>query len=124
MGTPSTVPSRATDAIQEAGIAAYFEICERLAKGAKRTWDAATKTPFIQYGDQWFSYDDEQSITEKANYVKNNGYRGAFFWNMDEDDFNAKCTRSNGRRFPLIGTVAKVLGGKDIKKRSVFGGGR
>jgi chitinase len=120
MGAQASGPSQATQFIQEAGIIAYFEICEKLASG-KRTFDSKTQTPYLQSGNQWYTYDDVQSITAKADYIKQNGYRGAFFWTLDEDDFNAKCPNSNGVRYPLIGTVAKVLGGKTIKKRSLAG---
>ncbi|KAH7726121.1 CBN-CHT-1 protein [Aphelenchoides avenae] len=119
LGAPASGASRPTEFIREGGIASYYEICEMLSKGGKRTWDDKTKTPYLQSGDQWFTYDDEQSIKEKADYIKANGYRGAFFWTLDNDDFDGKCPKSNGKRYPLIGTVAKVLGGKDIKKRSV-----
>ena len=33
------------------------------------------------------SYDDTQSLTEKANYILSNGLAGGMFWALDLDDF-------------------------------------
>jgi chitinase len=36
-------------------------------------------------GGQWWSYDDASVIATKVNYVKTNGYGGAFSWEIDGD---------------------------------------
>jgi hypothetical protein len=38
-----------------------------LAKGAKRVWHTENEVPYLVDGDQWFSYDDVQSIENKAS---------------------------------------------------------
>jgi len=66
--------------------------------------DDYSKVPYCYKGDQWLSYDDEESIAEKAKFVRDNNLGGAMVWSIDTDDFNGFCGRKNG----LIETVYEV----------------
>jgi chitinase len=52
--------------------------------------DPASKVPWLYSptvgGGTFISYDDVQSIARKAQYVRENGLRGAMFWELSNDD--------------------------------------
>lgn len=48
--------------------------------GYTRFWDDDAKAPYLFNGDTFISYDDEESISHKAKYVKENGLCGLMYW--------------------------------------------
>lgn len=48
--------------------------------GFVRFWDDEAKAPYLFNGDTFISYDDEDSIEQKAVYVKENGLGGMMYW--------------------------------------------
>ncbi|CAK5069823.1 unnamed protein product [Meloidogyne enterolobii] len=110
VGAPASGPANATEFAQEPGVAAYFEICEMLAKGAKDFYDPNALVPYLYQNGEWFSYDNQQSYLQKIKWLSSQGFGGAFVWALDFDDFNGKCSGSKYGIYPLIGTIAKLLG--------------
>ncbi len=68
----------------------YKEIKKRLVNGAERYWDEEAKAPYLyDAADKVFvTYEDPQSIAEKAEYVRSKGMGGMMFW-----DYKGKDTR-------------------------------
>lgn len=87
------------------GFLDYIEICLMLKQGG---WtvnrDNHFKVPYMVKGNQWISYDDVQSVKDKAEFVKNKQLAGAMVWAIDNDDFKGVC----GQNFPLLRTIANV----------------
>lgn len=53
--------------------------------GYVRYWDDEAKAPWLFNGETFLSYDDEQSIAEKAAYVNREGLLGAMYWEYGLD---------------------------------------
>jgi chitinase len=53
--------------------------------GFVRYWDDEAKAPFLFNGSRFITYDDEQSLGHKCDYVKNNGLAGIMFWEYGGD---------------------------------------
>ncbi len=49
-------------------------------QGYTRYWDDEAKAPYLFNGSTFLSYDDEESIREKCEYIKREGYGGIFYW--------------------------------------------
>ncbi|MCR5154029.1 MAG: chitinase [Lachnospiraceae bacterium] len=48
--------------------------------GYVRYWDEEAMAPYLFNGSTFLSYDDEESLANKAKYVVENGYGGLFYW--------------------------------------------
>lgn len=48
--------------------------------GFVRYWDDEAKAPYLFDGSTFYSYDDEESIKCKCEYIKREGYAGIFYW--------------------------------------------
>jgi chitinase len=74
-----------------------------------RIWDANARVPYLKKksGCGIVSYDDDQSITEKANYIKNTGLAGAMIWEITQDNTNIGWEKPPVQ--PLLNAVAREL---------------
>lgn len=54
--------------------------------GYKRYWDDVAKAPYLFNGSSFISYDDEESVKYKCEYVKENNLKGILFWLYDADE--------------------------------------
>ncbi|XP_033733481.1 probable chitinase 10 [Pecten maximus] len=86
---------------------AYYEICS-LLNNNDGTMYSDFGVPYYVRGDQWIGYDDITSLTEKAEWIVNEGYGGTSIWSLTFDDYNQNCPTSD-RDFPLINTIKDVF---------------
>lgn len=54
--------------------------------GFVRYWDDEAKAPYLYDGDTFISYDDEQSLNEKVQYVNERGLGGIMYWEYSTDE--------------------------------------
>ena len=71
--------------------------------GFTKCWDDNAKVPYLTdaSGTMVLSYDDEQSIGLKAEYVKSKGLLGGMYWDIEADDANH--TLGKAVAGPLLG---------------------
>lgn len=110
VNSPTSGGGTAGEYTREAGFLAYYEICDMLLKGANYIWDNEMKVPYLVQGDQWVGFDDERSIRNKMDWIKEQGYSGAMVWSIDMDDFNGTVCGS-GVKYPLVGAMREELFG-------------
>lgn len=53
--------------------------------GFNRFWDDECKAPYLFNGNEFITYEDEESIKHKCEYVNETGLRGLMFWEYDCD---------------------------------------
>jgi chitinase len=53
--------------------------------GWVRYWDEAAKAPYLYNGEAFVTYDDPQSLTHKARYVREHDLLGVMFWEYSQD---------------------------------------
>ncbi|MGL4108300.1 glycoside hydrolase family 18 protein [Clostridium sp. LP20] len=71
------------------GFGADFTVLDRdfiNKNGYVRYWDDVAKAPYLFNGSTFISYDDEESIKCKGEYVKENNLNGIMFWLYDADE--------------------------------------
>ncbi|KAF5303798.1 hypothetical protein FQR65_LT08134 [Abscondita terminalis] len=108
-GVPSVGPGEAGEYTKQPGMLSFYEICSRVKNSfwsVKRDANRATG-PYAYNGNQWVSYDDVDSVQEKAKYIMTHGFGGAVAWTVDLDDFLNKCCQQT---FPLLRSLNKGLG--------------
>lgn len=74
-----------------------------------RVWDASARVPYLKKksGCGIVSYDDDQSLSAKADYIKANGYAGAMIWEITQDNTNIGYEKPPIQ--PLLNAVAREL---------------
>lgn len=66
--------------------------------GYVRYWDDEAKAPYLFNGSTFLSYDDEESLKAKCDYIKHEGFGGIFYWEH-------KCDPTG----TLLDTISKEL---------------
>ncbi|XP_050423223.1 probable chitinase 10 [Adelges cooleyi] len=99
----------AGEATRSRGFMAYYEICYRILK---KNWrivqdPLGTMGPYAYNGNQWVSFDDQEMIKYKSEFVVRNNLGGAMIWALDLDDFRNVC---GCETYPLLKTINRVLG--------------
>jgi len=61
--------------------------------GFVRYWDDSAKAPYLFNGDTFITYDDEESLAYKAEYVKSKGLAGIMFWQYSHDESHTLVDR-------------------------------
>src|SRR5262249_17268696 len=68
-------------------------------------WDSTAHVPYISGSHSFLTSDNEQSITDKINYVKSSGLGGWIIWNISTDYMPGQ-----NPAHPLLTAVKNALG--------------
>lgn len=107
IGSPASQPGEAGQFTGEKGFVAYYEVCDLIHSGALVVDVPSQRNRYLVKGNQWVGYDDVQSVTEKACYIKQHGFGGVMFWAPDLDDFSGQTCKQG--TYPLITAVITEL---------------
>uniref|UniRef100_A0A8C4QL43 chitinase n=1 Tax=Eptatretus burgeri TaxID=7764 RepID=A0A8C4QL43_EPTBU len=107
LGAPAYGAGRRGPITGQDGLLAYYEICQYLSNGWTRVRIDGEKSPYAYSGNQWVGYDDQESVTEKACWIKNQNLGGSMLWALDFDDFRGDACGVGS--YPLMGQVKKVF---------------
>lgn len=97
----------------------YFYIKQKTGAGSgwTRKWDDQAKVPYMVKGNFFLSYDDEESIGIKAQFINNNELAGTIIWTVFGDlefsgsaqSFGTKLKRWSDVKSPLINKMNEVF---------------
>ena len=62
----------------------YYNYIDK--NGWTRYWDDTAKSPWLFNGTDFITYEDEQSIAEKCEYIKKKGILGIMYWEHSCDE--------------------------------------
>lgn len=90
------------------GYVSYPQAMDIGMNGGNRVFDGSACVPYLYKGRQWISFEDEQSITIKAQWIRKGGYGGAMIFSLNQDDFMGIFS-SSGKAFPLVDIVYSTV---------------
>lgn len=75
-------PGTAGEFTRAAGFLAYYEICDRIFKhGWTVVKDPEGRLgPYAYKGNQWVSFDDQETLKRKTQFIKQLGLAGGMVW--------------------------------------------
>ncbi|CAH1961842.1 unnamed protein product [Acanthoscelides obtectus] len=101
------------------GFVDYPVVCQFLnTNRVTPVFDMDTKSSYASKYYEWISFDNQQSLTYKAEYIRDNGFGGAMVYSLNSDDWKGACKQGE---FPLVESVRKVLeaGKVDVEEKLV-----
>ncbi|XP_071870555.1 chitinase 7 [Bombus fervidus] len=118
IGAPASGGGIAGNFTNEAGFLSSYEICTFLSEeNTTLVWDSEQQVPFAYREDQWVGFDDERSLINKMQWLKEEGFGGIMIWSVDMDDFRGSC---GAGKYPLIKAMMKEL--RDYKVKLEYDG--
>ena len=70
------------------GAIRFHQVADALSEGFQRHWDEQARVPWLYHPQKqiWITYDDAESIGEKAAYVRAEGLGGIMIWELSGDN--------------------------------------
>jgi hypothetical protein len=71
-------------------------------------WDGIAQVPWVSISNGYITFDNEQSVTAKVNYIQQNNLGGWIIWALDQDYFPTQTTTH-----PLLTAIASAMGSQN-----------
>lgn len=106
------MPAADVGKIGQNGFVDYIDTVEFLNReNTVEVFDRDTRVPYAFNGYQWISFDNEQSLAYKTEYLMLKGLAGAMVWSLNTDDYAGKYHKDS---FPLTRAVKMVLNDNNL----------
>ncbi|UJR35173.1 hypothetical protein I4U23_027940 [Adineta vaga] len=94
---------------REAGVLAYYEICELLQNNPNNRvfWHRQMSVPYVSSKTLWIGFDNVRSVTLKMQFLKEQGYGGVIIWSLDLDDKTGEVCHEGP--FPIFNAAKREL---------------
>jgi chitinase len=106
-------PLNGSTVVGSDGTISYANIMANYYSAAARQWDSLARVPYLSFtsahapdGCGYISYDDAQSIAEKASYIKSTGLGGVIEWEINE---GYVATAPAGQQNPLLTAIGSQV---------------
>lgn len=109
----ATSGNAATSEFPPDGTPMYYDVVNALGNYTYH-WDNAAHVPWLSGNGVFVSYDNEQSIAEKAQYINNVGAAGAIIWEITGDYIETAPGSGVIAGTPLADTLNAVLCGSPL----------
>ncbi|XP_044260520.1 chitinase-3-like protein 2 [Tribolium madens] len=106
-------PARGYGKLGSGGFVDYSQVCSFLNMNQiSPIFDMDAKSPYATKGTEWVAFDNEQSLSFKAEFVRDNQFGGVMVYSLNADDYLGVCkvdSNVQSRQFPLINKVKEIL---------------
>lgn len=107
IGAPTSGPGLPGPYSLAPGLYMYNEICEELKRGGWTVrYDTQQQAAYAFKGNQWWGYDNAQSILAKTQYAVQRNLAGVMMWAVDYEDRHNRCGTGYN---PLLSTIAQLI---------------
>jgi len=102
-------PLNGSTVLASDSVMSYANIMGSYYDASARQWDSLARVPYLSFasahapdGCSYISYDDAQSIEEKASYLTDRGLGGVIMWEINEGYI---ASAPAGERSPLLSAI-------------------
>ncbi|KAL1123354.1 hypothetical protein AAG570_002439 [Ranatra chinensis] len=100
-------PAAGYGKIGSQGFVTYSDACLFISRpSTTHVFDDDYKVPYAFSGQEWISYENDESVLMKAYYIKENRFGGVMIFSLNVDDYRGNC---NGQQFSLTRKISNIL---------------
>lgn len=105
IGDSASGPANQGPHSQTQGLLAWFELCRFVRdNGFTVVRDATYGVPYAYNGNEWYAYEDQQSLREKVQFAQTKNLGGIMVWSLENDDNHYVCGNT------LTSSIRSALG--------------